>query len=365
MTAPDRPVPHGRAADSAARTPGSAAPREYLPVFDVIRIVAVAGVVAIHVIGGTVKAGRGGPGLALLDMALIAAVPIFFMMSGAFALSPVAMRDGATGFWRRRALRLLPPLIMWSAFYILVIRWGVSARRPTAGDVADAVITGQTYTHLYFLWALLGLCAIAPALWELIAPDEGRRAWLLGAAACAWTAVTTALPHLTDGRHHVLEIGTLTFFLVYAGYFVLGRAAVVAPLPRRFAPLALGLWLACTAALTALPLHPQPGRLLSALAPSYVSVLTMIGAVCLHSAVLTLALPWRVGDRTGSILRELGEATFGIYLAHFAIIVALREHPWFAAEGANALAATWVIALGGAAVFAVIARRVPGLRRLV
>lgn len=181
MTAPDRPDARGGAAGSAPMTPGASPRREYLPILDAVRIVAVAGVVAIHVIGGAVGAGRGGTGLAMLDMALVVAVPIFFMMSGALALSPAAMRDGAAGFWRRRARRLLPALVVWSAFYILVIRWGVSGVHPTVPDMVDAVVTGQTYTHLYFLWALVGLCAIAPALRELIAPDEmrgaGRGCW--------------------------------------------------------------------------------------------------------------------------------------------------------------------------------------------
>ena len=44
------------------------------------------------------RRGAAAPVLALLDMALVVAVPIFFMMSGALALSPSAMRDGAMGF---------------------------------------------------------------------------------------------------------------------------------------------------------------------------------------------------------------------------------------------------------------------------
>src|SRR5699024_6736297 len=60
--------------------------RTYLPYLDVTRILAVLGVVAIHVVSGGVADGEVGIAVTALDMALKVAVPIFFMMSGALSL---------------------------------------------------------------------------------------------------------------------------------------------------------------------------------------------------------------------------------------------------------------------------------------
>lgn len=341
--------------------------RPYLPILDAVRVAAVSGVVAIHVIGGAVEQGTGGWALAALDMALVAAVPAFFMMSGALALSPSAMRDGARGFWRRRAGRLVPAVIAWSAFYLLAIRWGVSGVPLTGDHLLYALVTGRTYTHLYFLWALLGLTAIAPALWELIRADQGRRAWILGIAACTWTALVTSLPDLTGGRFVAIGIGTLTYPLVYGGYYLVGRAALVAPVRRAWAARAILIWALCTALLSVLYVTDADSGtgVLAALAPSYVSPVTMLGSIALFAAIIALGSAWRVGERGRARLRQLGEAIFGIYLIHFAVLVILRQIPWFGEQSLLSLPVSWAIVLVVSGLLALAMARVPGLRRIV
>ena len=348
--------------------------REYVPALDVIRIVAILGVVAVHVVGGGVEDGSAPLGITAVDMAASAAVPVFLMMAGALNLHPSALRRGPGAFWRQRAVRILPALVVWSAFYMLVIG-PLAGAEMSVGTAIDQVITGKTFTHLYFLWAIAGLYVIAPVIASFLhaVPElEGRRAWGLGLLACAWTALAFAVPYLTrqpsiEGldSHRPIEPGSLTYWMAFAGYFVIGRAAIVAPVARRWALAALATTPLAIAALTWLY---EAGRddggslLVRTLRPDYSSPSVMVYALLLFPALASLTGAWRVGPRAQAWLRALGNATFGVFLVHFAVLVLLRQIPALEGYDLWQMATVWLVTVPVSFVIALVAQRVPGLR---
>lgn len=371
-TADRRPTPERTATGARVTAPR----RAYLPYLDVARIGAVLGVVAIHVIGGGVSGGQVGVPVVALDMALIVAVPVFFMMSGALTLDPQAHQRGPGSFLRRRAVRILPALIIWSAFYIIVIRGMFSDAWPSPGRVLDMIVTGQTYTHLYFLFAIAGLYLITPVIQPFLAQDEGRRTWLLGLLACAWTIGVMAIGQaskLSVGESTPVQVGTFTFFLVYLGYYVLGRAFLVTPIPRWAAVLGVVTIPGFIAAVTWLYLALQqtaetstPRLWISVLAPSYVSPVVVVYSIVVMASISSLCRDWRVSLRVEGMLRTLGNATFGVFLIHFAVLVVLRELiPYLAAYTSGAMALVWALTSGLSLGFALVGQKVPGLRLIV
>src|SRR5690606_33800093 len=98
--------------------------RESLDWVTHLRVLAILGVVSIH----NAAPNASAPGardtfvgnLAIaLDLAFIFAVPLFVMLSGTLLLD----RRGFTtsgAFLRRRALRIVPPLVFWHAFYVVL-----------------------------------------------------------------------------------------------------------------------------------------------------------------------------------------------------------------------------------------------------
>ncbi|MFC0675029.1 acyltransferase [Brachybacterium hainanense] len=359
------------AGSTAAHSTGTA--RTYLPYLDLARVLAILGVVAIHVVGGGVGSGEVGTAVIALDMALVVAVPVFFMISGALTLDPRAHSRGPGAFLLRRARRIIPALVFWSAFYIIAIRGMVSGRDISLRELAEMIITGHTYTHLYFLFAIAGLYLIAPLVQPFLAPNEKVRTWVLGSAACVWAVGVMAIGQAHEaglGSSEPVQIGTFTFFLVYLGYFVLGRALVIRPIPRWAAVLGLVSVPAFIAVITWIFItgeqmaeHGRPAVWASVLAPSPVALPVMAYAVTLMASVSSLCRTWRVSERTEKVLRTLGEASFGIYLVHFAVLVILRATvPALDAYVPGPMAVTWCLTVLISAAIALIGRRVPGLR---
>jgi surface polysaccharide O-acyltransferase-like enzyme len=347
--------------------------RTYLPFLDVTRILAVLGVVAIHVVGGSVAAGEVGLGIVALDMGLIAAVPVFFMMSGALTLDPRAHRRGTADFLRRRAVRIIPATIVWSAFYIVVIRGAVSGGEVTPGALLGMVVDGTTYTHLYFLFAIAGLYLLAPVLHPFLAENEGSRTWVVGLVACLWTLVVTGIGRagdVIDGSPVPLQLGTFTFALVYLGYFVLGRAVLVRPIPRSAAVVGLMSVPGFVALLTWSYLRSRraaaegdPDLWERLLAPGYIALPVMVYSLVLMASISSLCRGWRVGSGTEKVLRTLGTATFGIFLVHFAVLVVLRtSFPALDSHDGPALLVLWTATAVISSAIALVGQRVPLLR---
>ena len=112
------PSPSGQL-DGAAPRPR----RNYA--LDILRIVSIVGVVAIHSFGELAgdDDARSQPDwlpAAIIDIAFIWVVPVFVTISGALVLAPRAHAEGAKAFYRKRALRLLPALVVWHLVYIFI-----------------------------------------------------------------------------------------------------------------------------------------------------------------------------------------------------------------------------------------------------
>lgn len=369
MTATRRPDARGHEVEDTQRS----TERTYLPYLDVTRILAVLAVVGIHVVGGGVSSGEVGVAVVALDMALVAAVPVFFMMAGALSLDPRAHRGGPGEFLRRRAVRIVPAMVVWSVFYIVVIRGIVSGLEVSTDIVLAMVVTGQTYTHLYFLFAIAGLYLLAPLVQPFLAEAEGRRAWTLGLVASAWTLLVMGIGQAAKagtGPQIPLQLGTFTFFLAYLGYFVLGRAMLVRPIPRTVAVVALlavpGLialttWLYVVSAADAA--DGEPSTWSAVLAPSYVSPTVMVYSIVLMAAISGLFHSWRVPARTAQILRTLGNATFGVFLVHFAVLAVLRTAvPALGSFDPLPMLVTWTVTVLVSGVVALVGQRIPLLR---
>lgn len=291
-----------------------------------MRVAAITAVVTVHVVGSTATApdARDQPlGLLAvgLDMAGIAAVPVFVMLSGVLLLDPERYR-GAPGFWRRRAVRLLPAVVVWHLAYLVLRQVRGDGLGP--GEALQLVVTGRLYPHLYFFWIVLGLAVLTPLLMPVVRRIGRRGTAALGVAGMIATAAAAAL-----GAPTALVHTAATWWIPYLGAYLLGwgvreiRAHGAALAAVATATVALWLLLSWQWR------NPAAPELLDRIAPvSYYGAgvgLYAVGVLLLGRALLAPDGVLRVttAPRAAALGRRLGDATLGVFGLHLLVLAGL------------------------------------------
>lgn len=342
---------------------------------DALRTIAIIGVVSIHTFGVL----RTSPQLqesasrwvaVALNAGFIWAVPVFVMISGALLLDERVHRDGTAGFYRRRLARLAPAFIFWQIFYLIVVRQWISGLDEGPGTIAALLLRGEPYTHLYFLWLIAGLYAISPLL-RVILREGGQRRALIVAGCALFVAVATysSAAMLTWAGHPVrITLLALTQWVPYIGYFIAGYA--LRDVRVRGAALTMTLGLAVVALCWtvfqagAVP----PGSVISAVLPqSYLGPVTVLIALALF-VVANSVFSRELGPRSARALTVLSDASFGVYLIHFVVLILVRAIPGL--EGATTTSVTvgalvWGIVVVLSFAVVILLRRVPLVRRVL
>ncbi|MEV0583814.1 acyltransferase family protein [Nonomuraea sp. NPDC050310] len=338
---------------------------------DALRVLAVCGVVAIHLFGLIVVAPdlRGTPTWwagAALDLGFVWVVPVFVMISGVLTLDPRAHSRGVAAFYARRAKKIVPALVAWHLIYLFVVRAFLRGEELTAAGVTRMLLDAKVFTALYFLWLVLGLYAVAPVLAAFLSGGGPRRARVLAATLLGWTAVAFLLPGLAEslGLARPLSLGVWTMWWPYVGYFVLGWAVRDVLLTRRAT-----LWTGLAALVLAAEIVWQygtaaPGSLLALVSPvSYLGPAVM----ALSLAVFLVGRSALRHLRPSPWLTRLSDASFGVFLMHLLVFETIKRlAPWLAdAHAPLLLGCTYLMVLALSFGASIALSRVPYLRALV
>jgi surface polysaccharide O-acyltransferase-like enzyme len=310
-----------------------------------LRILAITGVVAIHVSGSTAVAegARGstvGRLAIALDIGFVFVVPLFVMLAGVFALDPGRYR-GARSFLRRRVVRLVPPVVFWHLLYWAFLVRYVGRDMPP-GEFVRATLTGDLFPHLYFFWIVLGLTVVTPLLVPFVASSSRRAVAWAGVAGVAMAVAAVPARELLGQPASWVET-PWTWWLPYAGLYLLGFALRDVVLPTWAAVGVLVAAAALAAELTWQWRNPAAPDLLDALSPvSYYGVAVQLLAVMVF-------LVGRSAVRSGGPLaqlargpaarraRSLGDATLGVFALHLVVYTLMLRLP---VVGGDAIAST-------------------------
>lgn len=352
--------------------------RESLAWLGWFRCVAILGVVMIHVNGLTAVA-RYGDGTSVGQLALVLdfisrwSVPAFVMCSGAMLLDPTRYR-GTGPFLRRRASRLVLPLVVWHLVYVpLVVH--LSGRFDPA-SLLQAALTGKLYTALYFFWIVLGLALVTPLLVPWVASVTVHEVGIAGVALAAMPALAMAIVPVAPASEAWVRTA-VTWWVPYLGYYLLGYAVRRAPI-RTWAGVASlagfaggAAWVVWQwkqpAGIGAVLEHYQP-------AESYFHPAVAIGACSAMYLTRWIVRPhalgaWFARERRAAIGRTLGGATLGVFAMHQLVLFVVERAPWLGggpvADAPVQLLARCIVVFLGAYALALIASRIPGLKRLV
>lgn len=182
----------------------------------------------------------GGPGtyiasesdafwVTFIDSALRPAVPLF-MLASSYLLFP--LKTDTPTFFRRRFVRVLIPLLVWSLLYACVPMIGQGGQIDIATNLKTLVFNFMMHSgHLWFVYMLIGVYLLMPLLspWIEKVSRKEERAFL-----CLWT-FTTFIPLLrhvaglvtgTEDLWGVCpwnEFGAFHYVSGFIGYLVLGH----------------------------------------------------------------------------------------------------------------------------------------------
>jgi poly(3-hydroxybutyrate) depolymerase/peptidoglycan/LPS O-acetylase OafA/YrhL len=318
---------------------------------DLMRVITIAGVIAVHVVTGTNRPTSVPAGAATILLhvnrevfVLLTALVLTYSYGGRAAWS---LRE----FWARRYWLVATPYVAWTAIYFL-------ADGPP-GSVADALrqlaadlASGMARYHLYFLLVTMQLYLVFPALLVLVRATRGSHRLLLAAGAAVQLAFTAAI------HYRLAAGGPLGWWLAhpdallpsYVLYVLAG--AVIADHMRE-----LAAWVRGHRAMVAAAVLGGTGAALG----SYVYDVSfrvqgpLVASEVFQPAVTVESLAIVLGmyalgvwwadrlrpARLVRLVRQASDASFGIYLAHPLVLQGV-----LALGGLTGLAA-WLLGLPG------------------
>lgn len=192
--------------------------------YDLMRVCSMIAVVYLHVVAGTLRSASG----ALWHFANVttslatAAVPLFFMLSGALLLNQAQTAELKT--LPRRLAKVLTPLLVWSALVILY--YGRTQGWSTALGLFNQLLGTPVMTPYWFLYALVCMYLLSPLL-KRMADAMGEALWrylllLWVIAVIGLNTVTAFAPAPIATFFKVSYSFNLSFIGGHLGYFLLG-----------------------------------------------------------------------------------------------------------------------------------------------
>ena len=315
MTVPAPPV------GSLSTREATAAPQRLLSL-DVVRVVTLFGVVAVHAVSVTVTAESVAGG-AFLSVAHVTR-SVFIGLSGfvlAYRAGPEPMR--ARAFWRRRYPLVVAPYVAWTAIYVVADgSWGTPLG--LIGRFVIDVTDGGARYHLYFLLLTFQLYAVYP--WALAAIRRANPWRLLMGSVTLQLLFTAGTRWWTDAPG---VLGTIlshpgSWLWSYQCYVVAGVLAAVHH-ESVTAWVAAHTRLIVMATVTAMAgglgsyflqveLFSTGTATASEVFQPSVTVVALVAMVALLA--FGVSRERRSSPRCSAVVRSMSESSFGVYLAH-------------------------------------------------
>jgi surface polysaccharide O-acyltransferase-like enzyme len=255
-------------------------------------------------------------------------VPLFLMISGATLLS---RQEPFPIFFRKRFVRVIPPLLFWSLFYLALS----SYNGEKTGNWAISILSGPTKFHLWYFYELIGLYLIVPILRKFFQGGSLQdKHWLLG----IWFVLAVIVPVTrnllklrfpwADIFDQSLSNFNFSLYQGFAGYLVLGAYAAESKCGAK-----TGLFMFISASLCTMAgtffVSSYLGKP-SELFFDYLSPFVVVAAYGLFVVFMAM----KPGPPS-KLVSVIGECTLGIYGLHIFIIDPVFEKNGFSAASGN------------------------------
>lgn len=147
-------------------------------------------------------------------------VPVFVMVSGALLLAE-NRTESMSVFYRKRAVKLLGPLLFWSFFYTAWNHLGRLASGNTTSllSACKTLLSGKPYYHMWFMYMIVCLYLFTPFIRTIVRNTTKNELLLFVLFSFAIAFANTAFDRLMG----IKDLLFLNWFLSYVPYFILGH----------------------------------------------------------------------------------------------------------------------------------------------
>lgn len=225
-------------------------------------------------------------------------VPVFVMLSGRFLL---LRKETAFEFYRKRFKRILLPFLFWCLFYAFLSSY-LKKGCIDLSFVFRLIIEGRPASHIWYLYMLIGLYCFSPILGRLLNTSR------FSINAVGVFLLIFGMVYRGFSWGFSFKPFFLFWFLEYLGFYVLGYSLGKSSFRVPAAALIL-VYVAFSSAVAILTYYTKSFYFYS---PSSAGV-----------AIASLALFKLFSQiETGkSKLSEMASLSFGVYLAHIAVLI--------------------------------------------
>ncbi|BEL93737.1 acyltransferase family protein [Serratia ureilytica] len=282
--------------------------------FNNARVIAILAVVLLHVSSRVVMWSELGSNdwwyANLYDSLVRWCVPVFVMISGALLLSPEKAEPLGL-FYKKRASRILFPLVFWSLFYMLwdFLRNLLKGESKSIQEIFFALLSGKPYFHMWFLFMILGLYFVTPFIRQIVAASGRKELWLLSFALLAMSCLNSYFSNPHDMVNSSIFI---VWFIPYVPYFILGYLLKDQMLFSSFVWLFLFIVSVAVTALWYYYCAINVGNVPGLYPYTYLSITVIIMSISTFQLLKKINIPLL----SDSQLKTVANLTLGVYLIH-------------------------------------------------
>lgn len=253
-------------------------------------------------------------------------VPVFVMISGALFLAPERKVD-IKKLYLHNILRLAVIYVFWSCLYGLWDCRDFAVTQIGLKEVAKEMLMGRY--HLWYIPMLIGIYMLLPVLktWITNASKKNIEYFLLLFILFQILSETIHAVFTSDSVAYVLSLMKPEMVCSYIGYFVLGYYLVHIGIPEKYHRLLYAAAVLSCVLNVVLGnyLAVKAGEPTGAIYDSF-GLFTALIATGLVVGAKEAFLGKRWSKKAERIIREISDATLGIYVMHVGVIEILQEY---------------------------------------
>jgi len=247
------------------------------------------------------------------------AVPLFFMASGLLLLSK---NETYLDFFKKRALKVFVPFLIWSVIYLVWQKESVDQPFLTILKIYFVkIVHGPRANHLWFFYELFGLYLFTPIL-RLFVQKAANKDLLY---FCGIWFLFTPLVGLVE-EFTPIKIGVEYYFLNgYIGYFIFGYLAGRLQFSRSHKFIAaLVFFVNLIVTLVGFYLFD-----LYNIKSQYLGDYLSVNIVLMSTSLFVMFTELHVPDPIYPLISLLSRTSFGVYLAHVLVMSTFFSIPFF------------------------------------